>query len=195
MIEGIIFWVFALAAVAGALAVVFHRSIIYASLALIVVFLSIAAFFVLNNADFLAVAQTIVYGVGLTIILLFGVMFTGDKPVAPLPAPQRALFGVIVVSVLTLLVNVVTYPFVQQVPSQAWVQTVQAEGTTKMLGSLLYQNYAIPFEVASVLLLVAMIGAIVIAKKRFETEPASAGPLKIHPEAVESPESSPLMKV
>jgi NAD(P)H-quinone oxidoreductase subunit 6 len=169
MIETIGFWVFATLAVLGALGVVFHRSLIYAALLLIVVFLSIAGVFVLNNADFLAIAQVIVYGVGLTIIVLFGIMFTGDRllPDERQFTWQKGAFGLIALSLFAVIVKALQYPFVIQPHSQALITVLQTEGTTKLLGQYLLTKQLLPFELASVLLLVAMIGAILIAKKHF----------------------------
>lgn len=171
-----IFWVFAAMSVFSALGVVFHRSIIYAALFLIVVFMSIAGFFVLNNADFLAIAQTIVYGVGLTIVLIFGVMFTGDKPFnEPISKSQRWSYNVVaLMTCCIMLVGVVmvfagrnrfVFPQWHALPSVDTINTLSSAGSTGMLGSLLFQKYVLPFEMASILLLVAMIGAIIIAKR------------------------------
>jgi NAD(P)H-quinone oxidoreductase subunit 6 len=169
MIETIGFWVFATLAVLGALGVVLHRSLIYAALLLIVVFFSIAGVFVLNNADFLAIAQVIVYGVGLTIIVLFGIMFTGDRllPDERKFTWQKGAFGLIALSLFAVIVKALQYPFSIKPHSQALVTVLQTEGTTKLLGQYLLTKQLLPFELASVLLLVAMIGAILIAKKHF----------------------------
>lgn len=158
---------------AGAFGVVFHRSIVYSALMLIVVFLSIAGIFVLNNADFLAIAQTIVYGVGLTIIILFGVMFTGDRPELNKPpvAWQVAAYYVVGLMVLALLLSGALQAYPEQALRPEWIATLQAEGTTRTLGLALFQNHVLAFELASVLLLLAMVGAIVLAKKHFEGEP------------------------
>lgn len=168
-IDTILFWVFATASVLAALSVVFNRSVIYAALSLIVVFFSIAGVFVLNNADFLAVAQAIVYGVGLTIVILFGIMFTGDRLVADRKFGQPHLAAYFVVGGLTfaalLPVTLFHYNVLPTPPMLAMI--FQTEGSTKLLGSALFNHYALPFESASVLLLIAMVGAIIISKKSF----------------------------
>ncbi|MEB3206094.1 MAG: NADH-quinone oxidoreductase subunit J [Vampirovibrionales bacterium] len=173
MIEPIIFWTFALIAVGGALGVVLHRSILYSALFLIATFLSIAAFFVLNNADFLAVAQTVVYAVGLTIVMLFGIMFTGQLPFAKRTdgktvslAPPVAVFIFLTLLAAVALSAFVLFPVGDLLPQT--VLELTKEGTTKMLGKLLFSSYVFPFELASVLLLVAMMGAIVISKRELD---------------------------
>jgi NADH:ubiquinone oxidoreductase subunit 6 (subunit J) len=170
MIDDILFWAFAALSVTAALGVVLHRSIIYSALLLIVVFLSIAGVFVLNNADFLAVAQTVVYAVGLTIIILFGIMLTSnhEKHITPLPKAHLAGYALVTLMGIGLLVTAVISTGFQVIPhSSTYVATLAAEGSTVSLGRLLFGTYALPFEVASILLLVAMIGAIILSKKRF----------------------------
>ncbi|MFN8614849.1 MAG: NADH-quinone oxidoreductase subunit J, partial [Vampirovibrionales bacterium] len=173
MLEALLFWFFAATAVTGASLVVFHRSIIYSALSLIVVFLSIAGLFVLNNADFLAVAQTLVYGVGLTIVILFGIMFTGDKLLADRSVTKKQLAAYLIVAamVLALLWPVTQHPYgvIETPPLLAAIY--QSEGSTGLLGWALFNPYALPFELASILLLVAMVGAIIISKRSLvETE-------------------------
>ncbi len=179
IVENILFWVFGLLAVTAGLGVVFHRSLIYSALFLIVVFLSIAGVFVLNNADFLAVAQTIVYGVGLTIIILFGIMFTGDRPFEDrFPSPSKRLAYLIVGGLfLAMLIPATIYQYNIQPASKGLIATYMTEGSTGLLGLALFTKYALPFEVASVLLLLAMVGAIILSKKHMgsveESEEAS----------------------
>lgn len=181
LITNTLFWVFASISVVSALGLVLHRSIIYSALMLIAVFLSIAAFFVLNNADFLAIAQTIVYAVGLTIILIFGVMFTGEKPAMgpAVPASRLLLYAIITALTGGLLLKAVNFPFTPLPGSVMPVETLQMEGTAGMLGKLLFQEYVLPFELASILLLVAMIGAIVISKKQFTSLEETMGRTKL----------------
>jgi NADH:ubiquinone oxidoreductase subunit 6 (subunit J) len=150
-IEAIMFWTFAAVALFGAFAVVTCQRILYSTLSLILVFLSISAFFILNNADFLAIAQLIVYAVGLTIILLFGVMFTGEsleKRIA-VPKGQTVLFALVSLLLGGVLVAAMQHPFSTVQPSPQLVATLQSQGSTAMLGQLLFSQYALPFELAS----------------------------------------------
>lgn len=176
MIEAVIFWVFATVAVVGALGVILNRSIIYSALLLLLVFLSIAAIFALNGGDFLAVAQTLVYAVGLTIVMLFGIMFTGQTATFARVATsgRRVLaYSIIAVFVTALLVQVAAnVPFSTMAADPALVQRYQTEGSIVMLGQLLLTKYALPFEVISILLLVAMVGAILLSKKDLTADDA-----------------------
>ncbi len=172
MMESIIFWVFATFSVVAALGVVFHKSIIYSALFLIAAFLSIAGIFVLNNADFLAVAQTVVYGVGLTIVILFGIMFTGDQFFKDGAVTKRQLAAYLLVGFMTFAVLLPAAQFAYNVlPTPPLLKLILTqEGSTRLLGWAMFNQYALPFELASVLLLAAMVGAILISKKRFEGE-------------------------
>lgn len=184
MLDSAIFWVFAIVGVGAALGAVFNRSVINAALCLIAVFMSIAGFYVLNNADFLAIAQIIIYAVGLTIIMLFAIMFTGDKPMdlQKVNRTSRLAYGIIIAYVLALLLRgTASLPGAATPAVSADVaMRLKNEGSTLMLGQLLFSQYALPFELASILLLAAMIGAIVIAKKRFvESESELLGDVRL----------------
>jgi NAD(P)H-quinone oxidoreductase subunit 6 len=185
MLDSVIFWAFAVLAVGAALGAVLNRSIINAALCLIVVFMSVAGFFLLNNADFLAIAQIIIYAVGLTIMMLFAIMFTGEKTRysrEKVSKTTRVAYGIVLVYVFALLLRGVISGF-SSVPSVAapmlQVARLAQEGSTALLGQLLFTDYALPFEVASILLLAAMIGAIVIAKKRFTESDTDLGDMRL----------------
>lgn len=169
LLESLLFWALAALSVTAALRVVFHKSIVYSALFLITVFLSIAGIFVLNNADFLAVAQTVVYGVGLTIVMLFGIMFTGDRRFQDRAVTKRQFAAYLFVGAMTfgLLLSPALFAYNVLPTPPMLVAILHQEGSTALLGSALFNHYALPFELASVLLLGAMVGAILISKKTF----------------------------
>ncbi len=173
MLDSAIYWGFAILSIGAALGAILGRSVITSALCLIVVFMSIAGFYLLNNADFLAIAQIIIYAVGLTILMLFAVMFTGDKTQfsnKDVNKATRVGYGIVLAYVFALLLRgaVIGLPVQNATGMNTdMLHTLQTEGSTGQLGVLLFTDYALPFEVASILLLAAMIGAIVIAKKRF----------------------------
>lgn len=184
MLDSAIFWIFSVVSVVAALGAVLNRSNIYAALCLIAVFMSIAGFYLLNNADFLAIAQIIIYAVGLTIIMLFAIMFTGDRPMQMKKASQagKVAYGIVIAYVFALLVRgaILGSGFQSTGVNEVLAARFTAEGSTTMLGELLFGRYALPFELASILLLAAMIGAIVIAKKRFyESEEEILGEVRL----------------
>ncbi|MFM7389295.1 MAG: NADH-quinone oxidoreductase subunit J [Vampirovibrionales bacterium] len=170
-LEGLLFGVLTFTSLGGALGVVLAPSIVYSALALLIVFLSMAGFFVLNNADFLAIVQVMVYAVGLTIVLLFGLMLTGNQPLPKKPtSPLCAwLAGLGLTLITTMLVALVqTTPVVPHTPDPTTIHVLMSEGTLRSLGQLLFTQYLLPFEVASVLLLGATIGALVLARRHDE---------------------------
>lgn len=173
MFESTLFWIFATVAIGAALGVVLAPSVLYSALSLIVVFFSIAAFFLLNNADFLATAQVLVYGVGLTIVMLFGIMFTGDTPLKARAGKLRRLLIASISSVVLfalIFTSVMGFNIKQFSASAQWIRELHEQGSTLAIGQLLFSKYVLPFEVASILLLGAMIGAIMLSKKTFTSQ-------------------------
>jgi NADH:ubiquinone oxidoreductase subunit 6 (subunit J) len=172
----------------AALGVVFHRSIVYSALLLLVAFISISGVFVLLNAPFIAAAEVMVYGVGLTIVMIFGIMLTGDKPIsgeaeskpslALRLAPIAIAFGFFAFITWGLLYPTAggaLRPFIPSIDpamqiSEAGAQAIIHDGGAQHLAQLLFNKYLIPFELASILLLLAMVGAIVMSKKQLPEE-------------------------
>lgn len=191
LLNQISFWLFAALMISSALGVVFHRSIVYSALLLLVAFLSVSAFFIMLNAPFIAAAQILVYGVGLTIIIIFGIMLTGDKPIKDPVGQERPrrywlIPAVVSFIFLLLLTGALLYPnaqlttinglFTSRVAENMFalglpgIQAVMQDGGAEHIGQLLFSKYLVPFELASILLLLAMIGAIVLSKRVFPEE-------------------------
>jgi len=162
----------------SALGVIFSRSIVYSAVSLIVTFLSVAGIFVLLNADFVAISQIIIYGVGITIVLIFAIMLTSKESDIKLwivKAP-RTLFALLISGCIFLGISfAITNGFKQfsektgifnvQAQNIEAVKTIKAEGTAGIIGKALFTKYILPFEVLSLLLLAAILGAVVIARK------------------------------
>ena len=155
---GLFFGIGALA-VAGSLGVVLFRDVVHSALALILALLAVAGIFVLLLAEFLAIVQVLIYGGAITIILLFALMLTraretplrldnAQKPLALVAA--GAAFGV-----LTGILIASDWPDPIKDPERPGFNSIS---------ETLFQQWAIPFEVVSLLLLVALIGAIVISR-------------------------------
>lgn len=158
----ILFYVFALLTVGSAFAVVFARSLIYSAFSLLFTFMGVAGLYVLLSADFIAVAQIMVYIGGILILLVFGVMLTRQVTDVEIRSGTfRTLPATIVVGVAlgTLIVIFTQTKWMQ-------VHTIpDIEGTTMELGELLMTTFVLPFEVAGILLLVAVMGAALIARR------------------------------
>lgn len=154
------FWVFAALTIGSALMVVAVRNLVYAVLFLILSFIGVAGLFLTLSADFLAVAQVLVYAGAIGVLAIFAIMLTpragrdnGDGPLAPAAAVLALLvFGVIAVAIFST-----NWP----VQARAGFST-----TAAAIGAAVLNRYALPFEVVSIVLLVAMIGAIVLVRER-----------------------------
>ena len=134
-------------------------------------FLCVAILYVVLRAEFLAVIQVLVYAGGIVVLYLFVVMLVNLKraPEAHEDPRRLARLGLgLSGAVLLELAGIVVYGYGRLTPAPAAAAAVPIEGiqgNTEELGWLLYTDYLIPFEVASVLLLVAMVGAIVLARR------------------------------
>jgi NADH-quinone oxidoreductase subunit J len=141
--------------------VVALRNPIYSALALLIMFFHVAGLYVTLHAEFLAAVQVIVYAGAILVLYLFVVMLLNvkreDRYHAQLPV--AALLG------LTFLTTVLLAAARVRDAGAPAATAAGASGNTETIGQALYSTYLFPFEVASLILLVAMIGAIVLAKK------------------------------
>ena len=158
----IIFYIFALLTIGSALIVVFSKNVIYSAFSLLFTFMGVAGLYVLLQADFLAVAQIMIYVGGILVLLIFGVMLTNRVTDVDIKSGTiHTLPGTMIVAVmLGTLIIIMT--------RTSWsIQPVQQniQGTTRTLGELLLTSFVLPFEAVAVLLLVAIMGAALIARK------------------------------
>jgi NADH-quinone oxidoreductase subunit J len=167
--EAVAFYVLAALILGFALLVVSARNTVHAVLFLVMDFLAVAALYVMLTAQFVAVIQVLVYAGGIVVLYLFVVMLVNLKrPPESHAAPQRRPWMALALSgaVLGQLAIVLTWGgFVPGIDGETAQQSALALQNVEQVGLLLYIDYLIPFEVASVLLLVAMVGAIVLAKR------------------------------
>jgi NADH-quinone oxidoreductase subunit J len=151
-----------------AIMVVSTRNTVHSVLFLVLNFLFVAALYVLLGADFLAVIQVLVYAGGIVVLYLFVVMLVNLKREPEAHEDPRRLtrlgFG-LGVAVLLEFGAIGAYTSTQSPAPVAANAAMPMSGNTEQVGWLLYTSYLIPFEIASMLLLVAMIGAIVLAKR------------------------------
>ena len=167
--EAIAFYVLSALILGFAVLVVSTRNTVHAVLFLVLNFLAVAALSVLLTAQFLAVIQVLVYAGGIVVLYLFVVMLVNLKrPPEVHSAPQRRPwlgFGLSAVVLLQLAAILVYGGFGGSVDTTAAQTSELALNNVEQIGMLLYTDYLIPFEVASMLLLVAMVGAIILAKR------------------------------
>lgn len=165
----IIFIVFAAITLLSALFCVTTRNMFHAALYLVISLFGVAALFAMLEASFLAAAQLIVYVGAVAILIIFAVMLTrggaGSLPAKRTFNTQAGLAGVVTVVTMFILLRIV--PFFNY-PVQP--EAVAPPDILTQLGHALVGDFVLPFEVASVLLLAALIGAIYIARERRKGE-------------------------
>jgi NAD(P)H-quinone oxidoreductase subunit 6 len=162
-IQQICFLVLSAAVLLGALGVVLLPNIVYSAFLLGGVFLSVAGLYLLLNASFVAAAQVLVYVGAVNVLILFAIMLVNKKEtLAPIEGLvlRRVLSGTVCGGLFLLLLRVAfTTPWALPGPLPV------GEEATIRIGEHFFSDYLLPFELASVLLLMAMIGAIVLARR------------------------------
>ncbi len=179
----ICFSILSLIIIIGSLGVVLLESIVYSAFLLGGVFMSVAGLYLLLNASFVAAAQVLVYVGAINVLILFAIMLVNKKedlkPIKYLNS-RKLISSTICITLLSLLVRVDL--------SNSWLiadpKLSIGEESTIRLGEHLFSDYLLPFEVASVLLLMAMIGAIVLARRDVLSEDISTG-LPVDQELIE----------
>jgi NADH-quinone oxidoreductase subunit J len=166
--EAIAFYFIAACILGFAVLVISTRDTVHSVLFLVLDFLFVAALYVLLGAQFLAVIQILVYAGGIVVLYLFVVMLVNLKrPPEAHSDPHRltkvglGLSGAVLLELAAIAVYSSSLPATPVAPGAP----IPVTGNTEQVGWLLYTSYLIPFEIASMLLLVAMIGAIVLAKR------------------------------
>jgi len=162
----VVFYVLASVCVVSAIMVITRRSAIHAALFLVLTFFSVAGIYVLLSAEFLAAVQVLVYAGGVMVLYLFVIMLVplGAAPGRPALRHVAASLGLAGLLAAVLM----SFFWGAEVPVEASSAEALAAGggNIEAVGMELYRRYLLPFEVASVLLLVAMIGAVVLARKQ-----------------------------
>ena len=179
----ICFTILSLIIIIGSLGVVLLESIVYSAFLLGGVFMSVAGLYLLLNASFVAAAQVLVYVGAINVLILFAIMLVNKKedlkPIKYLNS-RKLISSTICITLLSLLLRVDL--------SNTWIladpKLSIGEESTIRLGEHLFSDYLLPFEVASVLLLMAMIGAIVLARRDVLSEDISTG-LPVDQELIE----------
>jgi NADH-quinone oxidoreductase subunit J len=187
----IFFYLFALAIVASAVTVAFSHNIVHAAFALLFTFFGIAGVYVLLSADFIAVAQILIYVGGILVLVVFGVMLTNRVSNIDIRAAVRSRIPALILcgALLFLIVSLVTSGHWIRFDQPPWkgspwnhdavaavTTTMQgtadelrdhqgSQGTALEIGKLAMTDYLLPFELVSIVLLVALIGAATLARQ------------------------------
>ena len=158
----IAFYIFAAITVGSAMIVVFARNILRAVFSLMLTFFGVAGLYLCLHADFLAATQVLIYVGGVLVLLLFGVMLTQRTVEAEMKAGRIQFLP-------SLLGTLILFAFVMYLVLQTpWhIQgPANFQETTSQIGVLLMTEWLLPFEMASILLLAALIGSVSIARSR-----------------------------
>lgn len=160
------FLAFAFFTIGGAIVMITLTRVVHMVVAMAFTFLSIGGIYVLLQAEFVAFVQVLIYSGAVTILMLFGIMMTkhDDSQETEAGGIQRALALLGVLGLFGILFFAIREANWMTEPA------VFAEENTKAIGELMYTQYVIPFETVSVLLTVALIGAILLAKREEETK-------------------------
>ncbi|MPZ22374.1 MAG: NADH-quinone oxidoreductase subunit L [Dehalococcoidia bacterium] len=155
----IAFWVLTLATLGSALLVVTVDNIFHAVLSLIVSFIGVAGLYILLSADFIAVAQVLVYAGALSVLMLFALMLT--------PRQARNNAGNSLQVPVLMLAGIVGGLIAMVALATDWrtVEGDRFQTTSEAIGEALIDKWVLPFEIAAVLLLVAMVGAIILVRE------------------------------
>ena len=188
----ICFSILSLVVIIGALGVILLENIVYSAFLLGGVFMSVAGLYLLLNASFVAAAQVLVYVGAVNVLIIFAIMLVNKKedlrPIENIKS-RKIISTSICLTLLSLLIRVDL--------SNTWGLAEPSasigEESTIRIGEHLFSDYLLPFEVASVLLLMAMIGAIVLARRDVMNEDISTG-LPVDQELIEKPNEPLLIK-
>lgn len=165
----ILFYIFASIAIVSGFLVVVAKNLIHSACWLVVSFLAIAAVYILLNAEFIAALQILVYAGAMIVLILFALFVINmDKEEFEikwhLQTPLAFLFGF----ALFFEIGVIIKKMVIDDAVKGSAESASTIGNSEAIGNALFTKFLLPFEIASVLLLAALIGAVVIAKKQKE---------------------------
>ncbi len=166
--DQIVFYLFAAIAIIAALGVVLLRNPVHSALSLAVVFVSLAAMYVLLDAPFIAAAQVMVYAGAILILFLFVIMLLSPETESGIGAlkSQRVLAGGFGLLLVVELAAVIARAALPGATGPFTPERLAQIGDTQAVGAMLFTDFMLPFEITSMLLLVAVVGVIVLAKKR-----------------------------
>lgn len=159
-----VFYLVALITVVSAGMVAFSRNIIYSAFSLLGTFMGVAGLYIFLGADFVAAAQVLIYVGGILVLILFAVMLT--HRITDVAITNRAAGRIPAL----IVVGVLLYLLVQTIRETGWVRAKEIvyAPTSATIGEQFLEQYLLPFELASVILLAAMIGAVAISRKEIK---------------------------
>jgi NADH-quinone oxidoreductase subunit J len=170
MFEQVFFYVFAVIAVVSAIAVISTRNPVHSALYLIICLLQVAALYILLRAPFLAAVQVFIYVGAVMVLFLFAVMVMDMGNIkSKRYIHEQSVLAIPVVIIVFLITGYFILKGELTAPLGIYTEAVLVNNT-EVIGKLLYTKFIFPFEVVSILLLVALVGAIVLVKREKEEE-------------------------
>ena len=173
MLELVLFYIFAAIAVVSAILVIQQRNVVHSAAFLGATLFAVAGVFLTLNAEFLAGVQVIVYVGGILVLFVFVIMLISvERAEHERQYNRQWMIALITSAILIAQIGYGLYrgkdSFV--LPPAVIPPALPASGNSEMVGAALYTTYLLPFEIASILLLVAIVGAVVLAKRRTQAE-------------------------
>jgi NADH-quinone oxidoreductase subunit J len=167
MLDQIVFYFFATLAVISAVLVVTRRNVVQSAIFLITALLATAGIFLQLHAEFLFIVQVILYAGGIMVLFVFVIMLINlDVSLHQVQFNRQWWLGLLLALVLGAQLTVAIAVGRSGLPLGEAAPATMLEPSTQLVGKVLFEKYMLPFEIASILLLVAMIGAVVMAKKK-----------------------------
>jgi NAD(P)H-quinone oxidoreductase subunit 6 len=159
-----VFYLIALITVVSAGMVAFSRNIIYSAFSLLGTFMGVAGLYIFLGADFVAAVQVLIYVGGILVLILFAVMLT--HRITDVQITNRAAGRIPAL----IVVGVLTYLLIDAINETPWAKAKEVvyAATTAKIGDLFLYTYLLPFELASLVLLAALIGAVVLSRKEIK---------------------------
>lgn len=166
-ISSVFFALVTVVAIVSALMVVTCKNPINSALSLVLTFFCLATYYVMLNAPFMAAVQIIVYAGAIMVLIVFTIMLLNIRVDANKKGThQIALGSVIGIATLLLAGLFLSRGTVSQPVGQITSELINSQGHTELIGKVMFTEFLLPFEVTSILLLVAIVGAVILAKRK-----------------------------
>jgi NADH-quinone oxidoreductase subunit J len=174
-VDVVLFYIFAAIAVISALLVITRKNVVHSAVCLAATLLSVAGIFLTLHAEFLAGVQVIVYVGGILVLFVFVIMLISvEKAIHEQQFSRGWAVGLIAA---LMLIGELAFVVIKgkdslnlPTPPEPTQSALGLTGNSQLIGEALYTNYLLPFEIASILLLVAIVGAVALAKKKTQAE-------------------------
>jgi NADH-quinone oxidoreductase subunit J len=167
LIDTVFFYLFALLTLGGAILTITRRNAVHSAISLIVSLLGVAGLYLLQHAEFLFAVQIVLYVGGIMVLFLFVIMLVNlDQMAKERQFNRQWMVALAAVVAVGVEIGYFFYRGQDSFKLSEMVPPAPTMGNTEMLADVLFRDYLLPFEIASILLLVAVVGSVVMAKKR-----------------------------